>query len=275
MRVRGTDEDGPRLDAAFLLDRRSDRQNGGTSDEEGIDPDNGYPGLAVVEHRGAGLARIVKRTMVGLAVPTRLLHADRGRDVALGEPGFEIASGGRSSRHGHTDESQHHGRKADPAARETIHEYRSCSTTLPSSLVIEHALTAVSTQPSAYDPGPIRKRSRTEKPLAEPTRCKHSPARVCSSDKSVGRPARSSPHREIGSCGKNRCTVTDEPVKPAGPEWKLPCASVCFIACITLLRPLSSHRRSRARAWRRRRQHLRQARVLEAHGRTGLSATIS
>jgi hypothetical protein len=77
MGVRGADQDGTRLDPTSFLDRASDRLHRLTANEEGVDADDGNPRLAVVEHHGASLARVLGSLMIGLAVPSRLLHADR------------------------------------------------------------------------------------------------------------------------------------------------------------------------------------------------------
>src|SRR5205085_4729408 len=66
-------------------------------DTEGVDADEGDAVLAVVEHGRPDLARVVEGLVVRLAVPARLLRADRRGDVPLGEPGLEgrgLAAGG-------------------------------------------------------------------------------------------------------------------------------------------------------------------------------------
>ena len=68
-------------------------------DEEEVDAHEGDARPAVVEDRSAHLARVVERAVETFPVAAGCLHADVGRDVALGEAGLEAArrgGGGRS-----------------------------------------------------------------------------------------------------------------------------------------------------------------------------------
>ncbi len=75
-------------DAAFLVDRFTDGFHQGPTNGQGVDAHQGHATLAVVEDRRPDLARIVQGAVESLAISAGLLHADVGRDVALGKADF-------------------------------------------------------------------------------------------------------------------------------------------------------------------------------------------
>jgi hypothetical protein len=77
MRVRGADEYRLRRDATLLLDRAADGLDRLAANEQGVDSNDRDASRSVVEHGSPDLAWVMERTMVGLAIAARLLHADR------------------------------------------------------------------------------------------------------------------------------------------------------------------------------------------------------
>src|SRR5207248_4790756 len=95
------------VEAAALMDLSPDFLDRLATDNQRIQADDGDAVLSIVPNRGPHLARIVQRTVKRLAITARLLHADFGRNVALGKADLERGSFGllgsgrdRGKRHG-------------------------------------------------------------------------------------------------------------------------------------------------------------------------------
>ncbi len=87
--MRGADQDRSSRDAGALLDGRADLLDGLAADAQRVDADDRDAVAAIVEDRGPDLAGVMHLAVVRLAVAAGCLHADRRRDVALGETGLE------------------------------------------------------------------------------------------------------------------------------------------------------------------------------------------
>jgi len=96
----GADEHRLGADAAALLDFRARPGRQVAGDKQQVHPHQRHALPAVVEHRGADFAGVVKAAVVVFAVIAGRFHADLRRDVPLGEPGAEVRRGGGLRRGG-------------------------------------------------------------------------------------------------------------------------------------------------------------------------------
>lgn len=85
--MRGMNQDGLGRQTALLVNAATRRLHQGSSHKQGVDTDQSHALLTVIEDSRPHFARIVERTMVGLAVSSWALHSHGRGDVALGEPG--------------------------------------------------------------------------------------------------------------------------------------------------------------------------------------------
>ena len=116
MRMRRADQDGVRARSRTSSGSPRAGLDRLTADEERVDADDGDPLLAVVEDRRAGLARVVERPMISLAVSAGLLHADRGEMSRSAKPALKrLLESVAAPSAGRGNQGQHQGQAACPA----------------------------------------------------------------------------------------------------------------------------------------------------------------
>jgi hypothetical protein len=94
MRVRRTDHDRVRLDPARFLDLRPRVEHQLARNHQRVRPDQCDLAAAIVEHRDAHLARIMKRFVKCFSVAAWLFHADARRDIPLRKSRLDAGAGG-------------------------------------------------------------------------------------------------------------------------------------------------------------------------------------